>query len=115
RQQHEVVRLAMTLEARVALEAIRSRDVCLGAEDRLYACLRRLDVEIDGPVQGAVIGERERRHAQLLGTRAEVAAARRPSEKAVLAVRVEVDELLDGRPLVRRWWKLRGASESRRS
>ena len=27
---------------------------------------------------------------------------------------MQVDELLDGGPLVRRWWKLRGKTQSRR-
>ena len=99
RQEHEVEGLAVTFDSRVALEAVRARDVRLGADDRPNAGLARLHVEVDRAVERAVIGERERGHLELFGARDEVADTREPVEQAVLAMRVEVDELLDGRTL----------------
>ena len=101
RQEHQVERLAVPLDARVAVVPAVARDVGLDADDRLDARLACGDVKVDRAVQGAVIGERQRRHLQLFRARHEIAHAREPVEQAVLAVRVEVDELRDERPLHR--------------
>ena len=86
----------MTLDTWVAVKAAVARDVRLDADDRLDACLAGRDVEVDGAVERAVVGEGQRRHPELLRSCDEVGDAGQPVEQAVLAVRVEMDELLDG-------------------
>ena len=94
RKENEVPGLAVALELRVPVEAARARDVRLDADDRVDARLAAERVEVDRAVERAVVGERERRHIQGFGARDEVAQAREPVEQAVLAMRMEVDELL---------------------
>ncbi len=95
-QQHKVEGLPVALDPRIAVEAAVARDVRLDADDRFYTRLAGGDVEVDRAVERAVIGERQRRHAELFRARHEVGDAREPIEQAVFAMRVEVDELLDG-------------------
>ena len=92
REEDEVEGFAVTFETRVALEAIRARDVRLDADDRLDARLVRRDVEIDRTVERSVIGERDRRHAELFRARDQIGDAREPVQQAVLAVGVKVNE-----------------------
>ena len=66
--------------------------------------LAGLHVKVDRAVQRAVIRERQGRHAELLRPRDEIGDAGQPVKQAVLAVRVEMNELLDG-DLTCRWWE----------
>lgn len=68
------------------------RHVDLAADDRLDARLAgRLD-ELDRPREGAVIGDRDRRHLELRGPLDELADPAGAVEHGVLGVAVEVDE-----------------------
>ena len=104
RQKDEMERLPVALDLRIAVVPAAARDVGLHPDDRLDpGCLCR-GVEIDRPVERAVIGDRERRHAEVLRARDEVAQARQPVEKAVLAVGVEMDESVRGEVLSGSVW-----------
>ena len=113
RQENEVERLAVAFDARVSIEAAVARDVRLDADDRLDACLAGLHVEIDRAVQRTVVRERECGHPELFRPSHEVGDAGQPVKQAVLAVRVEMNELLDG-DLTCRWRKPRGMDQFRR-
>ena len=88
RQQREV-RVAL-LDAGAAVPV--GGDVELEADDRLDALVLGGAVELDGAAQRAVVGERHRRHAQLLGPRDQLLDPARAVEQRVLAVHVEMDE-----------------------
>jgi hypothetical protein len=92
----EILREEDHVEVALAARAILARagrDVRLHPEDRLDPRLLRLLVELDRPEQVAVVGERERGHAELgraLDHRVDLARA---VEQAVVGVPVEVDEV----------------------
>ena len=67
-------------------------EVGLHPDDRLDPRGRRLGVEVVGPEHVAVVGHRDRVHAQLGGPLEHVAQPRRPVEHGVLGVDVEVGE-----------------------
>jgi hypothetical protein len=67
-------------------------DVDLTADDRLDSGLSGLPVELDGPREGAVIGECDRRHLELGGPGREVRDATSPVEDRVLGMDVKMDE-----------------------
>jgi hypothetical protein len=109
RQQHQMVgRLA----GRAALgAAIAGRDVDLAAEDRLDALLPRVVVEGDRREHVAVLGDGERRHAQLLRLIEQLLDTAGAVEQGELRVEVEMDELAHGSPALfrsnvipTRWW-----------
>ena len=101
REEDEVPRLAVPLGPRVAVEAVVAGDVGLDADDRLDAGVAAERVEVDGAVKRAVIGEAERRHVQGLRARDEVAEAGQPVEQAVLAMGVQMHEVLGDDPAPR--------------
>jgi hypothetical protein len=78
--------------ARLAFEARAGREVDLAAEDRLDAVLLGGLEELDRAEEVAVVGERDRRHAELLRALEERIDLDRAVEQRVLAVQVEVDE-----------------------
>ena len=90
-QEHQVVgRLAR----RAALGAAIARgDVDLAAEDRLDALLPRVVVEGDRREHVAVLGDGERRHAQLLRLVEQLLDAAGAVEQGELRVEMEMDEV----------------------
>ncbi len=74
------------------VEARARRDVHLAAEDRLHARVARLLVELDGAEEIAVVGHRDRRHAQGLGAREERLVLDRAVEQRELRVEMQVGE-----------------------
>ena len=81
------------------VEPAAGGDVGLGADDRLDAVRRRLLPEVVGAEHVAVVGHRQRRHAELGGAGEQLVEARRAVEHGVLGVHVQVHErvLLDPR------------------
>ena len=63
-QQHEMIRL---LVARYSIRPTPRRDIPLDTDDRLDPRLKRLTIEIDSPVQAAMISERQRLKTKLFG------------------------------------------------
>ncbi len=94
RMQYEVPGLAVALRSRIAIETVVAGDVGLDTDDRLDASVAAERVEVDRAIERAVIGEAERRHVQRLRARDEVAEAGQPIEQAVLAMGVQMDEVL---------------------
>ena len=80
------------------LEARARGDVDLAAEDRLHAGVARLLVELDGAEEVAVVGHRDRRHAERLGAREERLVLDRAVEERVLGVEVQVGERVAASP-----------------
>ena len=67
-------------------------DVGLNAQNRLDAgCVRRL-VELDQPVEGPVVGERQRRHALVFRLRHHLRNPGEAVEHGVLGMNVQVGE-----------------------
>ena len=71
-------------------------EVQLAAEDRLDPSLAARRVEVDEPVERAVVGDRERRHPELDGLGDELAHARGAVEHRILRVAMQVREVLAG-------------------
>ncbi len=82
----------VVLLAALLLEARSRRDVDLAAEDRLHTRIARLLVELDGAEQIAVVGHRDRRHAERLRAREERLVLDRAVEQRELGVQVQVGE-----------------------
>ena len=93
------------------VRAGRRGDVELAADDRLDSGLLGLDVELQGPVHGAVIGDGHAVHPVFLALGQQVRDPDGPVQQAVLGVDVEMDKacahnyfspvrLRDGRPAV---------------
>src|SRR3989454_6366161 len=93
-EEHEVERLAVAFGSRVAVETALPRDVRFDAHDRLDAGVPAKRVEVDRAVERAVIGERQSGHIERLRAGDEVGEPRQPVEQAVLAMGVQMDELL---------------------
>src|SRR2546425_2344043 len=93
-EEDEVERLAVTLGSRVAVETALSRDVRFDAHNRLDAGVPAKRVEVDRAVERPVVGQRQRGHIERLRTRDKVGEPRQPVEQAVLAMGVQMDELL---------------------
>ena len=72
------------------------RDVHLAADDRLHPMRDARLVELDGAEHVAVVGHRDRRHAELLHARHELRDLVGPVEQRVLGVEVEVSEAHGG-------------------
>ena len=89
-----LVRLCEQREVRVPLRlgATVVGDVDLAAENRLHTGLARLAVELDGPGQRAVVGERHGRHLQSRSLLHEGRDPARAVEDRVLRVDVQVNE-----------------------
>ena len=100
-EEHEVPGLAVSFRSRIAIEPVVPGHVGLDADDRLDAGVTAERVKVDCAIEGAVIGEAERGHVQCLRARDEVAEAGQPVEQAVLAVCVQMDELLGDDPAPR--------------
>ena len=101
REEHEVEGLAVSFDPRIAVEAALSRDVGLDANDWLDAGVAAERVEVDRAVEGAVIGQGERGHAERFRPCDQIGKTRQPVKQAVFAMRVEVDELLGDDPAPR--------------
>ncbi len=86
------VEARFVLLAALLLEARARGDVDLAAEDRLHAGVARLLVELDGAEEIAVIGHRDRRHAERLGAREERLVLDRTVEERELGVEMQVGE-----------------------
>ena len=67
-------------------------EVGLQTDDRLDAVLARLGPEVEGPVQVAVVGHRDRGHPQLRRPLEQAVQQRGAVEHGVLGVHVQVDE-----------------------
>ena len=107
-EEDEVPGLAMPFGPRIAVETVVAGDVRLefahtptyihhgrlDTDDRFDAGVTAERVEVDRAVEGAVIGESERRHVQRFRACDEVAEAGQPVEQAVLGMRVQMDEVL---------------------
>src|SRR5215204_7413410 len=81
-----LVRLGEKGQVRVALllGSAVVRDVDLAADQRLDALLARLAIELYGPCERAVVGERDRGHLELGGTSGEGGDPARAVEDRVL-------------------------------
>ncbi len=88
REQHLVVPRAVRFVRHPA-----RREVELTPDDRLHACLARLDVKLRDAVQIPVIRYCKRRHLHLRRPRDELPDLRRAVQEAVLGVAVKVAEL----------------------
>ncbi len=75
------------------LGAALGREVPLDADDRLDAGLGRGVVELEGTVQVAVVGDRDRALPDILGRLEQVLQARSTIEHRVLGVDMEMDEI----------------------
>ena len=71
----------------------------------LMPWLLGLAVEVVGPVQVAVVGHRDRRHAELAGAAEQAVEQRRPVEHGVLGVHVQVHEVVHGTGRSRPTWR----------
>ena len=89
-----LVRLRQEGEVRVALRLRETvvGDVDLTADDGLHTVLASLSIELDGPCERAVVGERDGRHLEALGLLDERRDPARPVEDRVLRVDVQMDE-----------------------
>ena len=67
-------------------------DVDLTADQRLHSVLLGLPVELDGPRQRAVVGERHRRHLELGSAGGKSRNAACPVENRVLGVDMQVNK-----------------------
>ena len=94
-------RLSVALGSRVAIEAVVPRDVRLDADDRLDARVAAERIEVDRALEGSVVGKSDVRHVQSLSASDEVAETGQPVEQAVLAMRVQMDEVLCDDPAPR--------------
>jgi hypothetical protein len=90
RQEHQVV---AARARRIAVGVAGRSHVGLDADDRLDAALLGLLVELDRAEEVAVVGQRQRRHPGRLGGVQDVTDPIGAVEQAVLAVKVEVDEV----------------------
>jgi hypothetical protein len=91
-QEHQVVRLLLA----AAIVAAAARDVRLHPQDGVHAFLLAGFVELDGAEEAAVVGDGERRHAELGRAGHHGVDARGAVEQAVVGVDVEVDEIRVG-------------------
>ena len=98
-EDREVVGALVAAILRAALLAAARRDVELAADDRLDAGLLGRQVEIDRAEQIPVVGQRDRREAQLLRLLDELLELGGAVEQAVLGVNVQVDEVA----MLHRW------------
>src|SRR5882724_6044636 len=92
-EDREVVGAFVAAVLRAALLAAARRDVELAAHDRLHAGLLRREIEIDRAEEIAVVGQRDRREAQLLRLLDELFELGGAVEQTVLGVDVQVDEV----------------------
>src|SRR5882762_770738 len=92
-EDREVVGFLVAAVLRAALLAAARRDVELAAHDRLDAGLLGRQVEIDRAEEIAMIGQRDRREAQLLRLLDELLELGGAVEQTVLGVNVQVDEV----------------------
>ncbi len=103
-QEDQVERLGVGLALLVAHRP--AGDIRLDADDRLDALRSRGLVEGDRAVQGAVVGDRQRIHAQLGGRVDQLGDPAEPVEEAEFGVDVEVREVVrgdgHGRSMIRR-------------
>jgi hypothetical protein len=96
REDRQVVRVSLTrlgCRRRFLVAAVSRRDVRLDAEDRADALLQGLVVEGEGPEHVAVVGDRDRRHLELLDATTHLPDPVRAVEKGVLSVEVKMDEI----------------------
>ena len=101
RKEDQMPGLSVAFGSRVAVEPVVPCDVGLDADDRFDARVSAKGVKVDRAVEGSVVGERERRHIEGLGAADEIAEAGQPVEQAVLAMRVQMDEVLCDDPAPR--------------
>ena len=76
-----------------AIAALPAGDVSLDADDRLDPGLARLLIELHGPEQHAMVGERERRHLQLRRARDHARDRAGAVQQRIIAMVVEVYEV----------------------
>ena len=96
-QQHQVVGAALR---RVLVQPALVGDVDLAADDGLDARVAAGRVEVDHPVEGAVIGDRQGVHAQLPGPRHQVGDTADAVEHTVFGMNVKVSKQLPLRSLL---------------
>jgi hypothetical protein len=89
-EQHQVVAAPL---AGGAVEAVALGDVRFDAEDRFDPRLARQVVELDGAEHVAMVGQRHSRHARRGRGADDLVEAVGAVQQAVLAVKVEVDEV----------------------
>ena len=89
-QQDQVIRI--TIGSAFLLVARARRDVSLLADNRVDAGRLRLEIEIDGAVEDAVVGERDRGHARFNGMTDHLGDPARAVEQAVFGMGMKVDE-----------------------
>src|SRR5262249_24509769 len=75
-----------------AMGAFAGGHVCFIADDRVEAGLAAPLIELDGPVEIAVIGERQRVHALLFGAGDELRNPAGAVKQAVMAVAMQMNE-----------------------
>jgi hypothetical protein len=90
------VGVSVLLLAAALLPAVPGGQVRLVADDRVDAALLALGVELDRPVQVAVVGDGAGGHAQLLGLLDQLGDAVEAVQQGVVGVQVEVGELAVG-------------------
>ena len=90
------------LAAGLLVEAAPGGDVGLVTDDRIDAGRLRRGIELEGPVEIAVVGDRQGIHPQLLRPVDQPFDRTGPVEEAVVAVAVEMDEGAGGHPWPRR-------------
>ncbi len=96
REDGQVVGVALARLARrlfLAIRPVAGSDVRLDADDRADAVLKSLVEEVEGPEHVAVVGDRDRRHAELGDALAQLGQSVGAVEEGVLAVEMEVDEV----------------------
>jgi len=69
-------------------EPVAGRNIRLDAEDRFDAMLLRKFIKLDGAIEDAVIGERDRVHAGLLRARHHLVDFRQPVEQGIMGMRM---------------------------
>src|SRR5438876_6300628 len=82
----------MVFVASAAIAMAPRCDVHFAADDRLDRLRLGGEVKLEGTVEDAVIGQRDRRHIELFCRRDEVVDAARAVEQRIFTVNVEMDE-----------------------